>query len=241
MKKINDELTIVIPAKNEERTIPFLLINLASQDYKEIFNTKIYIADAGSTDRTKAKIRKYKKLLGLDISIIQGGLPSVGRNNGAKKAKSKYVLFLDADVEIKDKTLIRRALDKIKSENKVLVTSFVNCSMGNILDHLMYTMSNLVQVLSCYISPFATGMFMLFDREGFNNHGRFNEDALFAEDYLLSRKVDTLKFGIVAGTVRTSNRRFKKMSRISMLCKFAGAALHYKSAAYFLKDHNYWK
>ena len=42
-----------------------------------------------------------------------------------------------------------------------------------------------------FLKPFATGMFMLFDREVFWELGGFNEKALFAEDYLLSKGVST--------------------------------------------------
>ena len=34
------------------------------------------------------------------LEVIEGGLPSVGRNAGARLATTPYVLFLDADVEL---------------------------------------------------------------------------------------------------------------------------------------------
>ena len=45
----------------------------------------------------------------LAIEVIPGGLPSMGRNAGARLATSKYVLFLDADVEFPEPTLLRRS------------------------------------------------------------------------------------------------------------------------------------
>ena len=48
------ELTIVIPAKNEARTLPRLLTSLSRQDYPLLPLTRVYVADAGSTDGTVA-------------------------------------------------------------------------------------------------------------------------------------------------------------------------------------------
>ena len=42
---ISDELTIVIPAKNEEILLPRLLMSLAEQDYPLMPNTRVILAD----------------------------------------------------------------------------------------------------------------------------------------------------------------------------------------------------
>ncbi|MGA2686680.1 MAG: glycosyltransferase, partial [Candidatus Korobacteraceae bacterium] len=46
------ELTIVIPAKNESKHLPILLTSLSRQDYPLLPHTKVFVADAGSTDGT---------------------------------------------------------------------------------------------------------------------------------------------------------------------------------------------
>jgi len=56
----------------------------------------VFLADAGSADGTREIALSYGDRL--NIEVIPGGLPSVGRNAGARRAKSKYILFLDADV-----------------------------------------------------------------------------------------------------------------------------------------------
>src|SRR5215813_6208841 len=91
-------LTIVIPAKNESRLLPNLLESLCRQDYPSMPSTKVYLADAGSTDGTPELARSFTGRL--DIEVIPGGLPSVGRNAGARRAQSSYVLFIDADMEL---------------------------------------------------------------------------------------------------------------------------------------------
>ena len=110
-------LTIVIPCKNEEAYIQDTLFNLKQQG---IGQTKIYLADANSTDNTREVAREYAKELNLNLTIIPGGLPAVGRNNGAKLAKTPYVLFLDADITFTCLTAIEQALDTIHGKDFLL-------------------------------------------------------------------------------------------------------------------------
>jgi len=65
-------------------------------------STKVYLADANSTDGTPAIAKSFKDRL--DVQVIPGGLPAVGRNNGARCALTPYVLFIDADIELADPT-----------------------------------------------------------------------------------------------------------------------------------------
>src|SRR5262245_53708934 len=107
---MKNDLTIVVPAKNESKLLPRLLDSLCRQDYPSMPVTKVFIADAGSTDGTADLALSYSDRL--PVRIVPGGLPSVGRNAGARLAESRYVLFIDADIEIEDPALLRRAMEK---------------------------------------------------------------------------------------------------------------------------------
>ena len=71
--------------------------------------------------------------------------------------------------------------------------------------------------------------------------GGFDEKALYAEDYLLSKKVSPLRFGIVSGHILTSNRRFQKMGHLRIAKMFLNTAIHTFDRSYFWRDQNYWK
>ena len=71
-------------------------------------STRVLVADAGSTDGTVEVALGFRDRL--KVEVVAGGLPSVGRNAGARLATTKYVLFLDADVELPEPTLLRRAM-----------------------------------------------------------------------------------------------------------------------------------
>jgi glycosyltransferase involved in cell wall biosynthesis len=215
------------------------LDSLARQDYSLIRATKVYIADAGSTDGTPDLARSFADRL--DVEVIPGGLPSVGRNAGARRAVSPYVLFIDADIELDDSTLVRRAVELMERRGLHCVTTNIRCPQGARLDRLLYEGNNVMQQLSRLYRPYSTGMFMLFDREQFARLGGFHEQAQFAEDYLLSQKVARRRFGIVRGRVITTNRRFQKMGYFRLVRLFLNTALHTWTESFFLRDHKYWE
>src|SRR5215469_6230384 len=104
-----NELTIVIPAKNEAKLIPRLLTSLTMQDYSKMSSTRVLVADANSTDGTPEIVLGFRDRL--NVSVIRGGMPSVARNHGAQLADTPYILFVDADIELVDRSLVRRCVE----------------------------------------------------------------------------------------------------------------------------------
>ncbi len=232
------ELTIVIPARNEVEMLPRLLASLCKQDYALMHLTRVLVADAGSTDGTVETALRFRDRLA--IEMVPGGLPAVGRNAGARLADTQYVLFLDADVELAEPTLLRRSVGAMKRRELHLVTTNIACRYGGFFDDALYMGNNLMQYIGSKLKPFATGMFMLFDREAFWALGGFNEQALFAEDYLLSKGVARERFRIVKGKVLTTNRRFQKLGHLRMIFLFFQTMAHSWDEGYFLRDRGYW-
>ena len=232
------DLTIVIPAKNEAALIPRLLESLIRQDYEPMRNTRVLVADAGSTDGTPEMVMSFKDRL--RVSVIPGGLPAKGRNTGAALADTRYVLFVDADVELASDSLVRRTLDLAQRKQLHCVTTSIICRDGKPLDKLLYAGNNFFQYLSTVHRPFSTGMFMLFEKKRFDDLGGFHEQVGFAEDYMLSQQVARSKFAIVRGGVYTTNRRFHRMGHFRVARLFLTTALNYRNKNYFLRDHKYW-
>jgi glycosyltransferase involved in cell wall biosynthesis len=232
------EVTIIIPAKNEAKMLPKLLRSLCKQDYEKMSETRVIVADAGSTDGTVEVALSFRdRLL---VEVIPGGLPSVGRNAGARLVTTKFLLFLDADVELPEPTLLRRALLRMRRKNLHLATTNIACRDGGFFDDALYAGNNFMQRIGSFTKPFATGMFMLFERDAFWALGGFNERALFAEDYLLSKCVARLRFRIVRGRVLTTNRRFQKLGHWTIVWMFVKTVMHSWDDEYFLRDQDYW-
>ena len=201
-------------------------------------STRVLVADANSTDGTPEIVRSFGDRL--NVSVIGGGMPSVGRNQGAALADTPYVLFLDADIELADRSLLRRCLEVAQSKQLQCVTTNIVCKDGSWVDKLFYAANDFCQYMSYLHRPFATGMFMLFERKKFWELGGFHEQILFAEDYRLSQQVSRKRFTIVRGGVYTTNRRFQRMGHLRVGWLFVKTALNYWNEKYFLRDHKYW-
>ena len=202
-------------------------------------STKVFLADAGSTDGTQELAMSFSGRL--NIEVIPGGLPSVGRNAGARRATTTYVLFIDADMELKDPTLLRRAMRLAERRRLHCVTTNIWCSQGSLRDRSLYFLNNVAQYGSLLVKPFSTGMFMLFEKARFDSLGGFNEGALYAEDYLLSKHVGNRRFGIVRGCIQTTNRRFRSMGHFKIIGMFVKTMFNTWNEDYFLHDHGYWR
>jgi glycosyltransferase involved in cell wall biosynthesis len=229
------KLSIIIPCKNEERYLGKLFESLRQQYLPK--NTEIIIADAGSTDRTIKIIDAYSRVL--PLKVVNGGLPSVGRNNGARVSNGDVLLFLDADCYFKSKTIILESYLNIK-KGKELVGGLLNIE-DNLKVKVMYFFSNLIVRLSKLDSPFVVGGFFMIRRDVFERLGGFDETLMHCEDYFLSKHVDKDKFTIVNEYVYTDDRRFKKMGYIGLVRYFINNIIKRNNKEFFKKDIGYWK
>jgi glycosyltransferase involved in cell wall biosynthesis len=201
-------------------------------------STRVLVADANSTDGTREIVMSFRDRL--QAAVIPGGMPSEGRNNGARLADTRYVLFLDADVELASESLVRRALAAAERQDLQCVTTNILCHHGGLTDKISYFVIDIVQYLSCLHRPFSTGMFMMFALDKFRELGGFDERVHFAEDYRLSSQVKRRRFKIVRGGVYTTNRRLQRMGHLRVAWLFLWTALNFWNDNYFLRDHHYW-
>jgi len=232
---IKDMLTIVIPCKNEKYALIETLEYLRHQ--LEIEKLKIIIAD-NSTDNTVNLVNFYNQFAKLNIEIIDGGLPAIARNKGAKLVTTPYILFLDADIHIEQKDLVSKCLDICINGNYELVTcKFKTDKKYNWL----YRVFDLFQWYSSKTKPFALGGFMLFKTETFNRLEGFNEQDKIAEDYHLSSKIKPKRFKIANYFVYTPSRRFSKKSVWYMIKLAWKSWINRNNDEFFKQDFNYFE
>jgi Glycosyl transferase family 2 len=89
------KVSVVIPARNEEATLPSLLDSLLRQTEPP---AEILVADGGSADRTTEVARAYADR-GVRVLPIGPAYPGRGRNAGAAAARSDWIAFIDAGCE----------------------------------------------------------------------------------------------------------------------------------------------
>lgn len=118
MNKI--DLSAIIPTHNSQNTIKPLLLSINNSPSVNFNKFEVIIVDDGSSDDTVKIIKDlYKKLkFKIKILVLKKNVgPAKARNLGAKKAKGKYLLFLDGDVELKSQTLAN--VFKLIGNNKI--------------------------------------------------------------------------------------------------------------------------
>jgi len=232
----SDKITIVIPCKNEENYIPYLLTHLRNQ---MIGSTRIIIADC-STDNTREVIQVMKG--NLNVEVIDGGPVSIAKNRGAQLATTPYVLFIDADVRFFKDTVIRDAVAEMESKNLDLVGLNIKCYDKDKRAMVGFMIFNGINHVLKFVSPFAVGAFMLTRRDRFEEYGGFPEHCLTSEDYFLSRKYSPKKFKIVKHHFGQDSRRFKKMGYLGMAKYLIKNFVNRNNQAYWdgLDNSKYW-
>ena len=228
-------LTIVIPCKNESKIIDTTLSLLNQQNNIEGVN--VIVSDS-STDNTtvELELREKDKFI---LQIIQGGLPSVARNNGIKHVTTPYVLFLDADMFILDFNLLTETINIMKKEKLHLLTTKVRTTTGEY--NYTYKSFDVIQKIIKSITPFCLGGFMLFKTKIFKKLGGFDESIKVAEDYLLSKKVKSNKFKIINKHIFTSPRRFKNKGVMYMIKLMFQSFINRNNNNFFQKHNSYWQ
>jgi len=232
----SDKITIVIPCKNEENYIPYLLTHLRNQ---MIGSTRIIIADC-STDRTREVIQTMQG--NLNVEIIDGGPVSIAKNRGAQLATTPYILFIDADVRFFNDTVIRDAVREIESKNLDLIGLNIKCYDNDKRAMLGFMIFNGINHILKFVSPFAVGAFMLTRRDKFEEYGGFPENFSTSEDYFLSRKYSPRKFRIIRHHLGQDSRRFKKMGYMGMAKYLVKNFVNRNNKQYWdsLDNSKYW-
>jgi glycosyltransferase involved in cell wall biosynthesis len=233
---ISDQITIVVPCKNEENYIAHLLMHLRRQS---IGHTRIIIADC-STDKTREVIEIMKGEL--NVEIIDGGPVSTAKNNGARLVDTPYILFIDADVRFFKDSVIRDAVNLIETKNLDLIGLNIKCYDRDLRAKIGFTAFNLINHVLKYFSPFAVGAFMLTRRDRFEEFGGFPEQFSTSEDFFLSRKYSPKKFRLIRHHFGQDSRRFKKMGYMGMAKYLVKNFVNRNNKAYWdrIDNSRYW-
>lgn len=212
-------LSIVIPTKNEETCLPGLLSSIKSQTLQP---DSIVIADANSTDRTREIAESFGAI------VVDGGMPSAGRNRGAAATDSELILFLDADVVLDREDFLRSAVAEFEARELDIATADVQPIGGNWYDRFSHQLYSLYVRLWGTIHPHAPGFFILAARELHEKINGFDESIVFCEDHDYAIRANKVgRFGFLNSVIiSVSVRRQNRDGRLSMAIKYILAELH---------------
>jgi len=230
---MNDLLTIVIPCKNEKDNIYECIGFIAKQ--VGFAGTKVIIADT-SDEADSLNFLQYTKddyRYSLNIELIKGGFPAKARLEGSKLVTTPYVLFLDADIMLLNKSLLGECL----AYDADLVTVQFQTEKGF---NWIFRLFDIQQRMSNWLgTPFAVGGFQLWKTEAYWKTGGYDETHLFAEDYWVSQKTDKMIIHNTKG-VWTSARRFKNKGFFYMFILSIKCYINRNNTEFFKNHQNYW-
>ena len=166
-------LSIIIPTYNEEEYLPVLLESIKQQDFSDY---EIIVADADSKDNTVKIAEEYGCI------VVEGGMPAVGRNNGAKVAKGEYLLFLDSDLKLTEDYLAK-VIYEFKMERLGIAITQMKPLSKKTEDKILHDLANLFMISVEKIKPHGAGCYgIIAKRELHECCGGFDEELTFGED-----------------------------------------------------------
>ncbi len=179
----NKKVSVLIPARNEEKNINSCLDSVIGQSY---YNIEIIVLDDNSEDSTRIIVEEYLKK-DSRIKLIKGEpLPPdwLGKNWAcsqlSKNACGDILLFIDADVRLGENAL-SNALNIYESKNVKMLSVFSTQLINNIGTQIIVPLMNWVllmflplkKVYSSRNNSFvaANGQFIMIDKNVYESFG----------------------------------------------------------------------
>ena len=211
-------LSIIIPTFNEAKLLPRLLMSLQKQSFRDF---EIIIADNHSTDATRLISQK------VGAKIVDGGLPAIGRNNGARLAHGEWLLFLDADVVLPP-NFLKEAMKEINNSRFSAASCLIKPLSERRIDKFLHSIVNIYFKATETIFPHAPGFCIFAKREIHESIGGFNEKIKLAEDHDYVFRINKVgKFGFLHRVqIPVSVRRLDKDGRFNISVKYLAVEMH---------------
>jgi len=178
------DVSVIIPALNEEKYLPRCLKSLSRQSRRE--ESEIIVVDGGSVDRTVEVAKEYAHKV-----IKQPSPVGTARNIGAKHAEGEILAFIDADTMASEDWIDEITGTFDSSPNAVGVTGPTLPYEGTQLDNLAYHVATgWAQRFSLKLGrPHVAGFNCAYRKGPFFDAGGFDENRVLSEDVMLSLKM----------------------------------------------------
>ena len=216
------EISIIIPALNEEGTIHRTLQSLKRQDFRDF---EIIVVDGGSTDGTRGIAQFY----GAKVILAEGAVIARAENIGVQVSSANILVFTQADTIMPEDWLSKIHNEFGQNRDLIAITGPLNVTpeAPNWMK-LEYEIWNMIRWLTSLL-PLPLGAFFTSGpnigvrRWAFERIGGYNEFLPMHEDGTLGKmlkKIGMVKFCgplylpiYVTVSPRRSKLGFKKMNR----------------------------
>jgi len=182
---MQNKISVIIPAYNEEKNIPQIIRALRKQIYK---NFEIIVVDNNSQDNTFKVAKKFSDRV---YKCTEQGI-SPARNYGASKSRCEIVAFLDADSTPSNNWVeqIKLAFDnnpQLSAITGLDVYEHRNAFKKNFINIYSHLCFNLCRISNVLKKPTIIGNNFAIKRKLFEKLGGFPK--LIVEDYYFSKKL----------------------------------------------------
>ena len=211
--------SIIIPTYNEEEYLPVLLDSIKSQSFDDY---EVIVADANSTDKTREIAESY------GCVVVDGGLPAVGRNNGAKVAKGEYLLFLDSDLELTEDYL-RNVLYEFRMEHLGIAITKMKPLSDKVEDKIFHDFANYFMIGVEKIKPHGAGCYGIIVKKSLHDEvGGFDESLTFGEDTdYIERIAEKERFRVLRNAeIGVSTRRLEEEGIVTLIQQYGKSTVN---------------
>lgn len=215
-------VSVIITTKNEESVIGRLIKSIKNQTYR---NFEIILVDNNSQDKTV----EVAKSLGVKVAN-KGPERSAQRNFGAKIAKGKYLLFVDADMEL-SKNVIEECIQEIYLSKNLGGVAIPEKSKAT---DLWGRVKGFERSIYNEKGDPVTDAARFFPKKIFTSAGGYDEEITGPEDWDLPEVIENFGFKIIR-----INAPIYHYERISHPFDLAKKKFYYAKSAYkYLKKHH---
>jgi len=211
--------SVIIPAFNEQELLPKTLEALQKAMREIAMPGEIIVADNNSGDKTPEIAIQY----GASVVFEQINQISRARNTGARAAKGKYLIFLDADTLISP-ILLKTALDQLERGSCCGGGGRVAFEDGT--PGFAKLGADIWNMLSARFG-LAAGCFVYCLKEAYDATGGFDEKLYASEEIWFSKRLQAwgkprgMKFRIISDPpLITSGRKSEWFSPLQMIGMF---------------------
>lgn len=207
------KISIIIPTYNEEKCLPVLLDSIKKQDAD---NYEVIVADADSSDNTVSIAKEYS------AKVVKGGMPAVGRNNGAKVAKGEILIFLDSDLVMTEGYLRKTVEEFFENDLDIAITQIIPSNRKTFYK-VLHEFANFFMIIVESIKPHGAGCYGIITKKKCHDKvGGFDESLDFGEDTDYIEKIGKIgKFKVLRKPrIIISTRRLEEQGITTLIKQY---------------------
>ena len=191
-KKETPEVTIVIPAYNEEKGIKKTIISAFNLDYPKN-KLKIVVVNDGSTDKTRKIVESLKKKYNFTLINTKNQGKAAALNIALAKCKTELFACLDADSYVKEDSL-KRMVKHFEDKNMGATISSIMVDKPKNLYEKLQRMEYIIAVITRKLMGFiktlsvTPGVLSVYRTKILSKIGGFDEKSL-TEDFEIAMRL----------------------------------------------------